>query len=493
MSQAFALALLVALTGCPSILGFSEPTELRDDADVDARVAGPPAALRFKQQPTVSAAGTLILPSVQVEIVDNQGLLTDSNEVVSISLVANPTSTTLHGKLNVLANNGIATFGDLRIDTAGTGYQLRATSGTLTSADSTTFDVGSLFSAAQIINVTTDPRGIRIKDLDGDGQPDIAVSHRLNELQIRFGNPATPRTFASPTTVDLGTIPNFGLEVGDMNHDGRLDLVVNTKVEGQGQIGDIRASLQSTSTARSFSPPVAIVEDLAGTYLPHVRDLNNDGYDDVAVMNSSASSHLLVALQSTSTPGTFAVDDYSVGLAYCSYIATGDLTGDGRLDIYFAAQGAGATAYWYQIATDGKFAQGSGHAGNAAVAVVDIKGDNAPDMVSTDGNNIYTGQQEPSAIGTFTDSSGLAAGPGALTLGSGDWNRDGKIDLVVGYDSGISTFIQDPTAAGTFLARQNFTGGGAVAGLDVADIDLDGKLDVATVTTAGKLVIYWGQ
>ena len=55
---------------------------------------------------------------------------------VSIALAAHPGGATLGGTLTVNAVGGVATFGDLSVDKAGTGYTLRATAAGLPAATS---------------------------------------------------------------------------------------------------------------------------------------------------------------------------------------------------------------------------------------------------------------------------------------------------------------------------------------------------------------------
>src|SRR2546426_2596857 len=52
-----------------------------------------------------------------------------------------PAGGTLSGNARVNAVNGVATFANLKIDKAGTGYTLTATSGTLTQATSNSFNI----------------------------------------------------------------------------------------------------------------------------------------------------------------------------------------------------------------------------------------------------------------------------------------------------------------------------------------------------------------
>ena len=60
---------------------------------------------------------------------------------VKLTLAGGDATATLGGTVTVTAVNGVAAFTDLTIDKVGTGYTLTATSGTLTLATTSSFDV----------------------------------------------------------------------------------------------------------------------------------------------------------------------------------------------------------------------------------------------------------------------------------------------------------------------------------------------------------------
>ncbi len=81
-------------------------------------------------------------PALSVEVVDSHGnVVTDSNVPVAMSLSSNPSSATLSGTRNVNASSGVASFGDLSVNLPGSGYRMKAASGTLTAATSAPFDI----------------------------------------------------------------------------------------------------------------------------------------------------------------------------------------------------------------------------------------------------------------------------------------------------------------------------------------------------------------
>jgi predicted outer membrane repeat protein len=99
----------------------------------------------FMRQPTDTPAGQTISPVV-VEVVDVFGNLVnnDNTDTVTLSIGTDPSGGTamLSGTLTLTFANGVATFIDLSIDTAGTGYTLHATASGLTpDIDSILFNI----------------------------------------------------------------------------------------------------------------------------------------------------------------------------------------------------------------------------------------------------------------------------------------------------------------------------------------------------------------
>jgi hypothetical protein len=112
---------------------------------------GDPALLVFGQQPTNVLVNGSIAPAVTVIVQDAYGnVVTSSTAAVTLGIGNDPNGGTLHGTSSCASGPGtvcqnavagIATFGDLSVDVAGTGYTLAATSPGLTSVTSAAFDV----------------------------------------------------------------------------------------------------------------------------------------------------------------------------------------------------------------------------------------------------------------------------------------------------------------------------------------------------------------
>jgi hypothetical protein len=112
---------------------------------------GDPAKLAFKVQPSSTLVSTAMVPAVEVSILDAFNNQTAETNSVTLTLVGGTSGATLLNGGPINAVNGVATFPDLRIDRDGIGYQLQATSGTLTSATSNSFAIFALPGAGDLI------------------------------------------------------------------------------------------------------------------------------------------------------------------------------------------------------------------------------------------------------------------------------------------------------------------------------------------------------
>ncbi len=98
--------------------------------------------LAFRSQPSNATAGELILPAIEVELLDPFGnLASGASDAVTIAVAANPGGGTLSGTVTVNAVDGVATFSDLSLDQAAEGYTLGASATGLSGATSNPFDI----------------------------------------------------------------------------------------------------------------------------------------------------------------------------------------------------------------------------------------------------------------------------------------------------------------------------------------------------------------
>ncbi len=199
-----------------------------------------PAKLAFSVAPSSSAPNAVISPDVAVVVrsADGNPVLT-SGIGVALAIAANPAAGTLAGTLNRTTDgNGVATFPGLSIDAVGAGYTLRATSGSLASSTSTTFDIAAAGLAGPAL-----------------------------------GRAAPFSVLGSAVTIGAGT--TIG---GDLGATSAVTTVQNATVQGETHVGDSTASGAASDLSNAYADAAgrAADDNFAGdqagkTFLPGVH------------------------------------------------------------------------------------------------------------------------------------------------------------------------------------------------------------------------------
>jgi hypothetical protein len=141
-----------------------------------------------------------------VAIVDQFGnvLTYDNTDTVTVAIGTNPSGGTLSGTLTVTVSGGVATFGDLSIDMAGSGYTLVASSSGLTGATSNSFAV----------NPAT-PDHLVFLHQPTNTSAGQTISAVIVEVVDQFGNVVTSDN-SDTVTVAIGNNPSGGTLSGTL-------------------------------------------------------------------------------------------------------------------------------------------------------------------------------------------------------------------------------------------------------------------------------------
>ena len=295
---------------------------------------------------------------------------------------------------------------------------------------------------------------VAIGDLDGDGKPEIVATTSASTVSV-LHNTSTSGTINSSSFASLVEYPiglgSSSVAIGDLDGDGKLDLVVTNM--GSGNISILHNnSIIGSINSETFKPHVqfAVTGTIHTFTMPTsvaIGDLDGDGKPDLVV--AEAFSGEISIFRNTSEPGSIGSNSFVANVVFAlggnlQSVAIGDLDGDGKPDLA-VADGVASIAVLYNTATMGSIASTSfapkidiATGGNPySVAIGDLDGDGKPDLIATNPNlNNLAVFRNTSVSGSITSSSfatkvDYPTGLYPIGLAIGDLDGDGKPDLAV--------------------------------------------------------------
>jgi hypothetical protein len=229
---------------------------------------------------------------------------------------------------------------------------------------------------------------IWLGDVNEDGSLDImSANGRRNSIEILFGDGQGAFT-AGPTVQLHAGLDSYSFAVGDIDHDGHLDLVT----AGSGPPGSARLALELGDGTGRFRDAAGAPSVPAGPRISALADLNGDQRADLVL--SHAEQGILTVLLNTGKGGFVpaARSPYDIGKEAFA-VVTADVNRDQRIDILAAT----VTTVTVLLGEGGAFGPAPG--------------------------------------------SPFRAGPGAYHLAVGDIDEDGKLDLVASSFGGDSVAV----------------------------------------------------
>ena len=319
----------------------------------------------------------------------------------------------------------------------------------LSAADFQVVTAGNVTTNSSVQVAASDASGssfrISVNGVSGNGTVGLRLLDRSTVFDVS-GNPlkllAQPPvlTTASTTAAPTGTNQPYAVRNADVNGDGKLDLVSVDRLSS--------AVLISLGNGNgTFGPASMFATGPLPTSLS-VVDVDNDGKLDVVTANSLGNG---VSVLLGNGNGTFRQ-------------ALNVARGSNRIDVLAV-----------DVNNDGK---------------VDLVTVNADSAQQTSTASVFLNR----GSGTFAAGITLATGGTPAAVASGDFNGDGRADLVITNSQSKSASVYLGGGDGTFGQSGTIVTGTTPQGVTVADLDGDGKADIAIANSgSGTATVVFGK
>lgn len=390
---------------------------------------------------------------------------------------------------------------------------------------------------------------LALADFDGDTVNDLVVADTLDNVVLLHGDTAIGGFDAPGSPVAVGHSGIVAIAAADVNHNGKMDVVVLNDSGGSAGVTILLGDGQGGLSPGNFVPLASGVSASALT----VADFNGDGAPDLAVTNPNVVANSVTILHGDGSGGFSITQTISEGstLREPVGIAAGDLTGDGRLDLVvvnrnsddvavfnglsggsfqaprFFSSGTAASApdsvILFDANHDGKLdvavsnnlssdvsvLLGDGK-GNLAtprafvtdqepliVAASDVNSDGIPDLIALNKHTQGAGSDAVVLLGqgdgSFQGVENVSTEPNPNAVVAGDTDNHGVCDLIVPHPGGRVQVIRSSPASG-FAAPISLQSHGDGAAVGSGDFNGDGRLDIAVVNRqTDDVSVFLGQ
>ena len=323
---------------------------------------------------------------------------------------------------------------------------------------------------------------VAIGDLDNDGNPDLVAGGAYG-LTVRYGDGIGGFPTRKDTSAVVSGIASVAL--ADLDGDGNLDIVTTN-----GSALAFGVSVWLEHGNRIFGPRADYNTGGPATWVA-IGDLDGNGDLDLAVA-SSATGKVYVLLNnghgifgSASTLLATGTGPYSVSIGNFN-------SGDGIPDLAVANNGSNTVSVLLGsggAAFPTKADYPTGH-NPRSVAMGYFDGDGNPDLAVANTGSATVSVLLGNPDGTFVAQSPCSTYTAPSCVAIGDLDGDGKVDLVTANATQPTAYVSVllGNGDGTFQPKTDYPAAPGPSCVAVGDLNHDGKLDLAVATAVAGTV-----
>jgi hypothetical protein len=327
-------------------------------------------------------------------------------------------------------------------------------------------------------------------DFRGIGKLDLALASASGSNAVTVVRGNGDGTFAIGQNLAANNLPQL-VATGDFNRDGKPDLVE------AGLAGNPLVFLNNGNG--TFGAGIPLPQSGVASALA-VGDFNGDGNPDIAISDQAGTIDVFLG----NGDGTFRSPlPVTLGInTFVDSLATGDFNHDGRLDLVAVSNLSNTGQVAVLLGNgDGTFRRGQVFNGGliaAGLAVGDFNGDGNLDLVTTTQLNsglrnvqVFVGNRN----GTFQAPKVFQPGGRSEMVGVGDFNGDGKPDLVLvdRFDNTVRVLLGNGNATFGNPITYQFATVLQRGGFAIGDFFGTGKLGVAVASDLGTVSVLQGD
>lgn len=331
--------------------------------------------------------------------------------------------------------------------------------------------------------------GMATGDINNDGKLDL-VFVDYNTFRLRVLRGLGNGKFDAPVIYSSVRYPG-SVELADLDGDTDLDLAVSEFIGAQNDSpGGVRIYYNMDLNSGAFVEG-SYYETGFGTRDVAAADIDGDGKVDLIAANYNAASISILRNQGAGTFGEKV--DIAVKQGPYSIIAA-DLDGEGGVDLAVAQVGGyGVTVLLNQAGSFPEATFFDTAAPLVSVSAADVNGDSQLDLMVATYTHGSVGVMKNVGSGQFAAPVKYSTGQQVNSVTTADVNADGRLDIVsTNYTDGTVSVLHNK-GDGTFLKATNYATGNNVTEVVAADFTDDGSPDIVASNGTGYLRMLENQ